>query len=322
MDDLDAEAFEEGDRRRRRRGAGRGDRQRSTQVVGFLGPGDRVEHDGSTGHPRDLLFVDEPPGLGPAHGSDAHVRARHRGQRPGRAPAVAVEHRQRPQVPGQGREVLRDDLAERVQIRPAVGVHDALRPPRRARGVVDGDRRGLVLDFVSPGCFRRRGGPVGVRFHAQIRGGHLTWGAVFVGVDDDRVDGVRSPGIDDRLEESGIAEEEFRLAVAEDVLDLGRSQSGVEHDEHAACQRDRVVRDERLGAVGGEHGDRVPGLQSTADESFGEVLDGLGHLPVGEAAGPVDDRLPIRVSLERTLEEAQRSQGGIESGHGRSPHRR
>ena len=139
-------------------------------------------------------------------------------------------------------------------------------------------------------------------------------------MDDDRVDRVRRTGVDDRLEESGVAEEEFHLAVAEDVLDLGRSQPGVEHDEHAAGQGDCVVGDERLGAVGCEHRNRLPGLESAADEPFGEVLHGLGHLPVGEAARPVDDRLPIGVGLERTLEEAQRSQSGIESGHGRSPH--
>ena len=141
-------------------------------------------------------------------------------------------------------------------------------------------------------------------------------------MDDDGFDRVRGSCVDDRLEESGIAEEELHLAVAEDVFDLGRGQPGVEHDEHAACQRDRVVGDERLGAVRSEHRNRVPGFESALDQPFGEVLHGLGHLPISEAAWPVDDRFPVGVSLERTLEEAQRSQGGIESGHGRSPHHR
>ena len=64
--------------------------------------------------------------------------------RPGGAPAVAVEHRQRPQVAGSEHVTGVDDLPQRIQVGAAVVVHDTLGPARRARGVVDRDRRAFV----------------------------------------------------------------------------------------------------------------------------------------------------------------------------------
>ena len=203
-----------------------------------------------------------------------------------------------------------------------MGVHHALRPAGGARGVVDGDRRGLILDFPGPRVLRRRGGPIGIGFDPTVRGVQFARRSVFVRVDDDGLDPARRAGVDDRLEEARIAEEELHLTVAEDVVDLGWGQARVEHDEHTAGQRHRVVGDERLGAVRREHGDGVTVGQSAAFEPFGQALDGVGHLPVGEAPGTVDDRFPLGVGFERPLEEAQRRQGGVQSGHDQSPHRR
>ena len=74
----------------------------------------------------------------------AHVRAPHRRHRPGVAPAVAVEHRQGPEVDRARRQARMHDVADRFEKGAAVMVDDALRVAGRPRGVVQRDRRALV----------------------------------------------------------------------------------------------------------------------------------------------------------------------------------
>ena len=93
---------------------------------------------------RHALLAEQPPDQPRIDLAQADVRAAGRGHRPREAPAVAVEHRQRPQVDRVVAELGLDHLAERVQVRAAVGVDDALRAAGRARGVVDRDRLLLV----------------------------------------------------------------------------------------------------------------------------------------------------------------------------------
>ena len=76
--------------------------------------------------------------------AQAHMRARHRRHRPRMGPAVAVEHRQGPEIDGFGRKPERHDVAERVQERAAMVIDDALGIAGRARGVVERDRLPLV----------------------------------------------------------------------------------------------------------------------------------------------------------------------------------
>ena len=73
--------------------------------------------------------------------AQADVGARARGDRPREAPAVAVEHRQRPQVDRRARGMSQSRmLLTRVQVGAAVVVDHALRVAGRARGVVQRDR--------------------------------------------------------------------------------------------------------------------------------------------------------------------------------------
>ena len=76
------------------------------------------------------------------------MRRSHGRHGPRVGPAVAVEHREGPQVLGLVAHASLDDVAEGAQVRPAVRVHHALRTARRARGVVYGDGLFLVLEHV------------------------------------------------------------------------------------------------------------------------------------------------------------------------------
>ena len=66
------------------------------------------------------------------------------GQTPGQAPAVAVEHRQRPEEDRIAGDARVEQLAERVEEDPAMVVHHPLGPARGTAGVVDGDQVGLA----------------------------------------------------------------------------------------------------------------------------------------------------------------------------------
>ena len=88
---------------------------------------------------------EHPPHLSGVEPRQAAMLAAHRRHRPGERPAVAVEHRQRPQVGGAGVEPCLGDHAQRVQVGAAVGVHDALRPAGGAARVVDREQGVLVV---------------------------------------------------------------------------------------------------------------------------------------------------------------------------------
>ena len=76
--------------------------------------------------------------------AQADIGPRHRRHRPGEAPAVAMEHRQRPQIDGVLRHPPGERVADRVQVGAAVVVDDALRVAGGARRVVERDRIPLV----------------------------------------------------------------------------------------------------------------------------------------------------------------------------------
>src|SRR3984885_8464480 len=60
--------------------------------------------------------------------------------RPGEAPAVAMEHRQRPEIDRVPADVGSEDVARGEQVGAAVMVYDALGIASRARGIVELER--------------------------------------------------------------------------------------------------------------------------------------------------------------------------------------
>ena len=132
-----------------RGGRRRGGHQAVHLVVDALAPlRRRVEqhrvHDRRAAVVRDLVLADEIEDRLRLDLAQAHVRAGRRGDRPVEAPAVAMEHRQRPQVHRVLRHRPVEDVVDRVQVRAAIVIHDALGIAGRARGVVERDRVPLV----------------------------------------------------------------------------------------------------------------------------------------------------------------------------------
>ena len=105
---------------------------------------DHVHHDRRAAHVGHAMLgerLEDRPGLDLAQ---ADVGAGLQGHAPGEGPAVAVEHRQGPEIDRMQADVAGQRLADRVQIGAAVMDHDALGMARRAGGVVEADR----LPFV------------------------------------------------------------------------------------------------------------------------------------------------------------------------------
>ena len=205
-----------------------------------------------------------------------HMSSADRGYRPREAPAVAVEHRQRPQVHRLGRHPGGDHLAERVEIRAAICVLDTLWLARGARGVVDRDRLLLVLEPA----LRLR---VGARNPGTART-HL----VAATVSPHRI--TVTPDELQRGEhrlELGVEQQEARTAVSEDVPDLGARKPVVDRDEDPAGRRDTEMGLEHRRRVEQQRRHSISLAQPRRPERIGESPRSLGELAVGVSAIPI-----------------------------------
>ena len=114
-------------------------------LVRLRGVQDEVEDDRRPAEVRHPFVRDRVVDGLRLHPAQAHAGARDRRQGPREAPAVAVKHRQRPEVHRVVGHVPRDRVRHRVEIRAAVAVDHSLRVPGRAGGVVEGEGVPFVL---------------------------------------------------------------------------------------------------------------------------------------------------------------------------------
>ena len=119
-----------------------------------------VVHDRRAAVQGDAMLADQPEDRRRVDPAQAHVDPGERGDGPGEAPAVAVEHRQGPEVDRVLRQAAGDGIADGVEIGTAVVSHDPLRVARRPRGVGQRDRIPLVV----------RQGPAELRIAAREEG--------------------------------------------------------------------------------------------------------------------------------------------------------
>jgi len=220
------------------------------------------------------------------------------GDAPGEAPAVAVEHRERPEVLRVDAHVGLEHLTDRVDPRPTVGVHDALGPARRARGVVDRERLVFVAEPALDGLRRARREEVlvGVARGAGVVHAHDR--------DARQVDRLHEPL------ELRVDEEEPRARVLEDVGDLVGDESRVDRDEDPAGGRHAEMRLEHRGDVRAEERDPVVLRHPRRPQRRGEAVDALLELLVGVPTAPVDDGRLLREDVRAAREEAHRGELG------------
>ena len=252
---------------------------------------DHREHGRGAAEVGDALGPEEPPDLAGVDRPQAHVRAAGAGHRPGEAPAVAVEHRQRPQVARLRSEPCVVRHRGGLERRAPVVVHHSLGLPGRPARVVEREHRALVD-------------------RAPVRRvGRLGQPRVVLLVLDDQPD-ARLLGEGRRgLGELPGRHQERGAGVLEDVGHLRLGQPDVDRHQYAATHRHRVVQLEHDVAVGAQRRDPVAlpdaGPRQRAHESGAAV----GQLAVREPDLAVHHGGPVREDRGRPVEEGRRRQG-------------
>ncbi len=241
--------------------------------------------------------------------AQAHLGPALQGHRPGEAPAVAMEHRQRPEVDRVEAHVPDQDVADRVQIGAAVVGHHPLRPAGGARGVAEGYRLPLVGRQERLEARITLGQKLLVGELAQALARDLELGL-------DHVDDQRPPPClcERRLDHRGVfgvGQQDLGLGVVQDVGDGLGLEADVQRVDHRARHRDAVVRIQHGGHVRQHHRDRVAGPDAPADERRGEPPAAPPQLGIVGAPGAMNDRGPPRIHIRRALEEADRGQGRV-----------
>ena len=253
-----------------------------------------------------------------AHRAQADVAAADGGHAPRRAPAVAMEHRERPQIDRVGGVLGVQDLPEAVQVGAPVGVDDALRLPGGPRRVVDRDRVQLVLDRPVQRLVGSTLEQVGIAGAGRLGVVNLGHG---VGDRDDlpdRLELVLQWG-DDRAQ-LRVDHQQLGAGVLTDVANLLSRQTRVDGHQHRSRQRNGKVRDQQLGDVRAHVGHAIARLDPRRVQRAGEASGFAGKIAIGRAAIAVDDRHLVGVHLGRSLQETQRRQRGVrQRGHGGAP---
>ncbi len=216
------------------------------------------------------------------------MRAAGGGDRPGEAPAVAVEHRQRPQVAGTRTEPCVVGHRGGLEVGTAVVVHDALGPSGRTGRVVEGEQVVLVDLHLVGGLGIRTGQP-GVVLRL---GNHLD--AELVG---QRTRTVR---------EFAGGHEEPRTGVLEDVAHLVVAEPDVDGDEHRTACRYGVVELEHHVTVGAQRCHSVARLDAGRGQRADQSSAATGELGVGQPDITVHDGEPLGEDGCRAVEERRR----------------
>ena len=265
-------------------------------------------HHGRAAHVRDAVLGHQAPHRLAAHRAQADMGAGDGADRPGEAPAVAVEHRQRPEVDGMPPHAGRQHVACRQQLRAAMVVHHALRPARGAGGVVEGDRVPLVAGHLP--CERRIAlGQQRVVVQAAERVGAGRPGRLrVVHLDDQRRgagDGERGA---QQRRELPVHDHRLGLAVAEDVGDRVRVQPRVDCVQHRAGHGHAVVRLHHLRDVRQDRRHHVAPADPALRQRRGEAAAAVAQLAVAPAQRAVDDGDVVGEHRARALQEEQRRQ--------------
>ena len=241
--------------------------------------------------------------------AQAHIGACIGGHGPREAPAVAVEHRQRPQVHGMLRHAPGHDVANRIQIGAPVMVDHALGVAGGARGVVE--RNGVpFIGGRLPCIFRIAPCDEALILRlADALASARVFGIVHVDHQRFRLEGrERAP---DGAREFAVGDQDLGLAVLEHEGDRLRVEARVQRVEDRARHGYAEMALEHFRGIREHRSDRVADADSPTRERGSEppaARIGLG--PRG-AARSVNDREMSGIDVGGALDESQRRQGRV-----------
>ena len=274
---------------------------------------DQVVHDGRCAIVVGAVFahrVEHGLRFDPAQ---ADVRAAQHRHRPGETPAVAVEHRQGPQVFRKVRHRPGGRVAHRVQVGAAVVGDDSLGVAGGAAGVADGDGVPLVGRALQWGQRFVRGQQCLVLVFADA----LTGAFVFAVAD---VDHHRRAPVFAAQQLQRLRHHRRELAVGDQHLGLAvvhlpgqqrRVQPRVQRIEHGVQCRHGVVRLHHLGRVGQHHADRAAAHHAQCRQRGGQARAAVTGLLPGVAALAVDHCRQVGEHLGAAFDKAHRRQRSV-----------
>ena len=240
------------------------------------------------------------------HLAQAHVRPAGRRDRPGKRPAGAVEHRQRPQIAALVVELEGQRVGERAQIGAAMAVDRALGIACRAGGVEQADRVPLVLGAGIGERRVARGDEVLVLDAPEARRARR------LGVGDVDDDGPLGAELLQRRGDGGmelaVGQQQLGLAVLQAEGDERRIEADVDRVQHRADHRRRIVRLQHGRRVGGQDRHRVAALDAGLGQRMRQLPGAGVELAIGVALRAVDDGGAVAEELRRAGEEAHRAQ--------------
>ena len=245
--------------------------------------------------------------IDPAH---ADVGARQGRDGPGEAPAVAMEHRQGPEIDRMVRHLPTDGVRDGVQVGPPVVIDDALRIARGAGGIVERDRLPFVggqFPFV-----------IGIALGQQAFVIGLAQGDVLVRgfrIDDIDDRDVLAPGHGEgglhRRREFRVGQQNLGLAVVQAEGDGFGVQAHVQGIDDGAQHWHGEGRFVHFRRVGAHDGDGLQPLHSALFQRRGEPSGPRIGLHPGEAFGAVNDRDMVRIGPRRALQERIGGEGRV-----------
>ena len=257
---------------------------------------------------RYLVIMDQIQNLLRIHPAQEHVHAGQGSNGPGIAPAIAMKHRQRPQIHRVIAHAPGHLVAQSIQVSTAVMVDHPFRVARSAGGIV----KGYGLPLIA--------GPVPVEVRVAFSQEDLVikiadcFAFAILGVVN--VDDQNGP-FDQRQR---LADHRVKLAVGDQypgfaMIEHERNgfciQAHVQGIEHSADHGHAEVRFKHCRDIGQHHGDGVPGADPPAVERRSKSATSLISLLPVTANSTVYDGRVIRVDGGRTFDEAERCQGDV-----------
>ena len=228
--------------------------------------------------------------------------------RPGEAPAVAVEHGKRPKIDRGMRHGPGDAIAKAVQIGSPVVIDDALGVAGRAGGVVERNRVPFVL---GPGPVI-----IGIALCQQRLVLDLAdQVAAFLGrvvdIDDQRRRGCPGKGVRDHRRERAVGEQHPDVGMVQNVRERGGIEPVVQGAEHGTAHGNAVVRLQHRRRVGGHDRNRVALGDAAPGQRRGKAPAARVELGVAGTPGAVNPCRPLGKHRGGAAQEGERGQGNV-----------
>ena len=226
--------------------------------------------------------------------------------RPGEAPAVAVEHRQRPEIDRMAAEIAGDDIGGREQVGAAVVIDHALGIAGGAGGVVQRDGVPFVRRHQPVEIGVARGNEFFVFDLAQTLAGAVIDGVLIV--DDDRLRLAERQRFLDRLREFPVGNQHLGPAMVEREGDDSGVEARVQRVEDGAGHRHAVMAFEHGRGVRQHCRDGVVLSDAVLRQRRGEPARTGIELGIAAPERAVNDGRPAGKDRGGALQEGERRQ--------------